>query len=218
MSGAATAFRDRKVLFAVLLVLLAADVAVLVSYRTFYGVRLRALLSERDALVARRDEVRRAAEAAAASEKKLFETQEALTTFFSETLGKREERIAPLLEEVYRTTREAGLRPDAISYSSIDEPGTDALTMSFAVAGPYRDVKRLLAALEESKRFLVVERLALAGGAESDPEAVRITITFTNYFRPSSLRPIRKVRDTRAAGAATLRPSGAAPKAGRTSR
>lgn len=218
MSAAATAFRDRRVLFAVLLVLLGADVAVLVSYRTFYGVRLRALLSERDALVARRDEVRRAAESAAASEKQLFETQEALTTFFSETLGKREDRIAPLLEELYRTTREVGLRPDSISYNSVDEPGTDALTMSFAVAGPYRDVKRLLAALEGSKRFLVVERLALTGGAESDPEAVRITITFTNYFRPSSLRPIRKVRDTRAAGAGAVRPSGAAPKPGRTAR
>jgi len=215
VNGTASAFRDRKVLFAVLLVLLAVDVAVLVSYRTFYGVRLRALVAEQDALVKRRDEVRRAAAAAAASERKLFETQETLTTFFGETLGKREERIAPLLEEIYATTRESGLRPDSISYASVDEPGTDALTMTFAVAGPYRDVKRLLAALEQSKRFLVVERLALSGGAEADPEAVKVGLTVTNYFRPGSLRPIRKVRDT--GGASAARP-GAAAKAGRAAR
>jgi hypothetical protein len=216
VSGAATAFRDRKVLFAILLALLAADVALLVSYRTFYGVRLRALLSERDALVSRRDAARRSADEAAASEKKLFETQEELTSFFSETLGKREERIAPLLEEIYRTTRELGLRPDSISYGSVEVPGTDALTMSFAVAGPYRDVKRLLAGLEASKRFLVVEQLTLAGGAEDDPEAVHVTFTVTNYFRPASLRPIRKVRESRSAGA--LPPGGAAPKPGSAAR
>lgn len=213
MSGAASAFRDRKILFVVLLVLLAADVSVLVSYRTFYGVRLRSLLSERDALLARRDEVRRAADAAAVSEKNLFETQEALSTFFADTLGKRQERLAPLIEEIYRTTREAGLRPDSIGYTSVDQPGTDALTMAFQVAGPYRDVKRLLAGLEQSKRFLVVEQLALTGGDEADPEAVRIGITVTNYFRPGSLRPIRKVREQRTA--ATVRPT--APKPGRTS-
>ena len=215
MSGTASAFRDRKVLFVVLLVLLAADVAVLVSYRTFYDVRLRALVAEQEALSNRRDDVRRAAAAAAASERKLFETQETLTTFFGETLGKREERIAPLLEEIYATTREAGLRPDSISYASVDEPGTDALTMTFSVAGPYRDVKRLLAALEQSKRFLVVEQLSLSGGAEADPEAVKISLLVTNYFRPSSLRPIRKVRDT--GSGAALR-AGAATKAGRPAR
>ncbi len=134
-----------------------------------------------------------------ASERRLFETQEALTAFFSETLGKREERIAPLIEEIYATTRAVGLRPDAIAYASIDEPGTDALTMTFSVAGPYGDVKRLLSGLERSKRFLVVEQVGLSGGSDADPDVVQISITVTNYFRPGSLRPIRAVRDPRSA-------------------
>lgn len=196
MSGATTAFRDRRVLFAVLLVLLAANLVVLLSYRTFYDVRLQSLVSEQESLEKKRDEVRRAAQEAAVTERKLFETQETLTSFFSEALGKRKERIAPLIEEIYRTTREAGLRPDAITYSSVDQPGTDALTMRFSVSGPYGDVKRLLAGLEKSTRFLVVEQLALSGGVVDDPNAVRIGITLTNYFRPGSLRPIRTVRDT----------------------
>lgn len=199
MSAALSAFRDRKVLFAVLLSVLAANVAVLVSYRTFYDERLRALVSEEGALEHRRDAARTRAAAAEASERKLFETQEALTTFFSETLGRREERIAPLIEEIYSMTREAGLRPDSISYGSVDEPGTDALTMSFSVSGPYANVKRLLSALERSKRFLVVEQLSLAGGSADDPDVVNVAFTLTNYFRPGSLRPIREVRETRSA-------------------
>ncbi len=199
MSSATTAFRDRKVLFVVLLLALAGNAIALVSYRTFYDERLRALVSEKESLEKKRDDTRRRAEKAEAQERKLFETQEALTAFFSETLGSRKERIAPLLEEVYATTRAAGLRPDAISYTSMDEPGTDSLTMTFSVAGPYRDVKRLLSGLERSKKFLVVEQLGLTGGAETDPDAVRISITVTNYFRPGSLRPIRTVRDPRIA-------------------
>ncbi len=210
MSTATTAFRDRKVLFVLLLVALACNAAVLVSYRTFYDDRLRALVSEKASLEQRRDDSRRRAEDAEASERRLFETQEALTSFFSETLGKREERLAPLIEEIYATTRSAGLRPDAISYTSIDEPGTDSLTMTFSVAGPYGDVKRLLSGLERSKRFLVVEQVGLSGGAEADPNVVRIAITVTNYFRPGSLRPIRTVREPRRgrAGSAVGAPRG----------
>lgn len=217
MSSAATAFRERKVLFAVLLVVLAVNAVVLVSYRTFYDERLRALLSEQDSLEQARDRARRAAEEAVASERRLFETQTALTSFFNETLGKREERIAPLIEEIYRTTRAAGLRPDSIGYSSVDEPGTDALAMTFAVQGPYLSVKRLLSELERSPRFLVVEQLALGGGSADDPDIVRISITLKNYFRPGSLRPIREVREpVRAARPRAVTPpsAGKAPRTG----
>ena len=202
MSNATNAFRDRKLLFGVLLAALAGNIGVLLSYRAFYDVRLQALVSGQAALEARRDEARRQADEAIAAERKLFETQERLTAFFSETLGERRERIAPLIEEIYRTTREAGLRPDQIGYGSVDEPGTDSLSMTFSVAGPYSDVKRLLAGLERSKRFLVVERLGLSGGSEDDPDSVQVSVTVTHYFRPGSLRPIRTVRDTRRAGAA----------------
>jgi Tfp pilus assembly protein PilO len=202
VSGAATSFRDRKVLFGALLVLLVANAAVLLSYRTFYDARLEALVAEEAALEARRDLVRRGAEEAAVAERKLFETQETLTRFFAETLGEREERIAPLIEEIYRTTRAAGLRPDAISYRSVDEPGTDALTMTFSVEGGYADVRRLLSEIERSRRFLVVEQLGLAGGSGDDPDLVRVAFTVTNYFRPGALRPIRTVREPLGTGTA----------------
>lgn len=214
MSSASTGFRDRRVLFVVLLVALAGNAAVLLSYRTFYDDRLQALLSEKATLEKRRDDTLRRAESAEAQERRLFETQEALTAFFSETLGKREERIASLIEEIYATTRGVGLRPDAIAYTSKDEPGTDSLTMTFSVTGPYADAKRLLSGLERSKRFLVVEQVGLSGGSETDPDAVALSITVTNYFRPGSLRPIRTVRDPRSAKG---RPAAAAPR-GRTIR
>lgn len=209
MSLAMSAFRDRWALFAVLLAVLAANAAVLLSYRTFYDVRLQALVGEEAELAAARDAAHRRADEAVASERRLFEMQETLTTFFSETLGKREERLAPLLEEIYRTTREAGLRPDAIGYASVEEPGTDALTMTFTIAGPYGDVKRVLSGLERSRRFLVVEQVALSGGDEEDPNSVRVSLTVKNFFRPGSVRPIRAVRDTRARPAAGGRRGGA---------
>lgn len=215
MSGAAGSFRDRKVLFGILLVLLLSNVTVLVSYRAFYDARLEALVAEQAALEARRDLVRKGAEEAAVAERRLFETQETLTRFFSETLGQREERIAPLIEEIYRTTRVAGLRPDAISYTSVDEPGTDALTMRFDVEGGYADVRRLLSELERSPRFLVVEQLGLAGGSGEDPDVVRVALTVTNYFRPGALRPIRAVREPQGPGAARGAARGAAGTRGR---
>ena len=82
--------------------------------------------------------------------------------------------------------------------------------MTFAVAGPYADVKRLLAGLERSKRFLVVDEVGLSGGSTDDPNLVNVSIAVTNYFRPDSLRPIRTVRDPRSANAG--RAAAAAPR------
>lgn len=202
MSSAATAFRDRKVLFAVLGVVLAANAAVLLSYRTFYDERLRALRGEQARLESRRDAARHRAEEAVAAERKLFETQKTVTAFFDETLGERKTRIASLIEEIYAKTREAGLRPDAIAYRSVERPGVDALTMGFSAEGPYRDVKRLLADLESSKRFLVVDGIALSGASRDEPDVVRIRFTVTNYFRPGSLPVIRTVREPASGGRA----------------
>lgn len=202
MSGVTTSFRDRKVLFGILLVLLAANAAVLLSYRTFYDTRLEGLVAEQAALESRRDVVRRGAEEAAVAERRLFETQETLNRFFTETLGEREERIASLIEEIYWTTRAAGLRPDAITYASVDEPGTDALTMQFSVEGAYADVRRLVSEIERSPRFLVIGQLGLSGGTDDDPNSVRVAFTITNYFRPGTLRPIRTVRAPQGSGRA----------------
>lgn len=193
MSHALAAFRSRRWLFAVLAVLVVANVVVLLSYRALYDARLRSLQEARRGLEQRLVEARRSAEKARGAEAELTEVQDRLTRFFDESLGLRRERLAGVIEELYATTRKLGMRPDSIGYTSTEDAGSDRLSFAFGVSGRYGDLKKLLAALESSPRFLVLEQVALASDPVS-PDSLNVSLTLTHYFRPTTTRVVRRAK------------------------
>ena len=197
---APSVWRTRLPLFVVLGALLAANVVLLVSYSVFYDDRFRALVKEEKDLSARRDEARKALRSVEESQKRLDQTQAALEQFFSGTLGSRQERLAPLIEEIYRLTRKAKLRPKNISYAETDSEGAEEIRLTFSIEGTYSDVKGLLAEFEASPSFLVVEGVSV-GLNEDQPDLLHVSVTVTHYFRPDAAR-VAKKRGGRAQAAA----------------
>jgi len=186
-----SAWRARLPLFVVLGLLLAGNAVLLVSYNLFYDERFRTLLQTEKELVARQEEARRSLKKVEASEQRLQATQKALESFFADTLGSRRERLAPILEEVYKTTRKARLRPAGIQYAEAEIPGGSQLQLTFGVEGTYADIKALLAAFEESDSFFVVEGVAVSLN-DAQPDSLRVGLTVVRYFRPeASLTPRR---------------------------
>ncbi len=214
MSGAWTALRGRRGLFAALGVLILLNAAVLVSYRAFYDARFRSLLETQQELRSRRDAARKAADNARGAEARLAAARQALDRFFNESLGTRKERLASFVEEIYATTRRVGMRPDSISYTDRDEAGTDSVTVTFNVTGRYSDLKKLLADFEKSPRFLVLDQVSLSSDS-SVPDTVSVSLRLTHYFRPSGVLHVRRERGgaRAAAGAAAARPRPAAGEA-----
>ena len=192
-----SAWKSRLPLFVVLGALLLANVVLLVSYNLFYDDRFRVLVKEEKDLTARYDESKRSLAKVEESLDRLAKTQATLEEFFSGTLGSRQERLAPLIEEIYRMTRKAKLRPKNISYAETDAGGAEEIRFVFQVEGTYGDVKGLLAEFETSPSFLVVEGVSV-GLNEDQPDLLRVGVTVTHYFRPDASRPSRKARAPRA--------------------
>lgn len=198
--GARSVWRSRAAVFVLLGLLLAGNVAILVSHRLFYEERLKTLQETRRELEARRDEAREAAEKVLANEQRLRALREGVERFYSETLGARRDRLAPLIEEVYAITRKAGFSPSGVSYAEDEVPGARRLSLSFAVSGTYAEIKRLLAAFENDPGFLVLETVAV-GSDEKTPDLLNVNLTVAHYFRAEegldpvsgSVRRVRKV-------------------------
>ncbi len=198
---APSVWKTRLPLFAVLGALLVANAVLLVSYSVFYDDRFRALVKEEKDLATRRDEARQALRKVEESQLRVTRTQATLEEFFSGTLGSRQERLAPLIEEIYRLTRKAKLRPKNIGYAESDASGAEEIRLTFAIEGSYADVKGLLSEFETSPSFLVVEGVSV-GLNEDQPDLLRVSIIVVHYFRPDAARAARKGRTGRAPAAA----------------
>jgi Tfp pilus assembly protein PilO len=126
-------------------------------------------------------------------EAQLVDVQNALETFFSETLGVRRERLSPLIADIYATTRKAGMRPDSIGYESRTVEGEDAISLQFSVQGRYEEIKRLLAEFELNPRLLVLEQVSLGSG-DTDPDVLKVSLRVAHYFRSEAVRTPKRVR------------------------
>ena len=207
----ASAWRTRAPLIAGLALVLAAGIAVLVTYHGFYDVRVRALETTRAELAGKRDEAAAATARVKATEQRLKGVQKDLETFNKDVLGTRKERLAALIEDVYALTQKAGLVPGQIGYAMDDVSGVERLALTFAVQGRYADVKKLLYSFENNPRFLLVESVGV-GTDDRDPDVLRLNLVVAHYFRPDGASPRRGVRAP-AARPAPTRPAAAAPKA-----
>lgn len=202
----ASAWRSRALLIAGLALVLAAGIAILVTYHGFYDARVRALEATRADLAARRDEAAVAAANVKATELRLRNVQKELETFNKDVLGTRKERLAALIEDVYALTQKAGLVPGQIGYTLGDSAGATRLALTFSVQGRYADVKRLLFSFENNPRFLLLENVAVSTD-DREPDVLRLSLVVAHYFRPEGASPRRGARASAARPAAAARPT-----------
>jgi len=108
-------------------------------------------------------------------------------------LGIFREKIPPyreftgLLVELQEMADESGLELGQVSYKNDREKDRELLryTLTFTVAGAYRDIKQFVHALEQSPRLLILREIGLQGVGEGNQETdVRLQLSLETFFRP----------------------------------
>lgn len=188
-----SAWRSRLPLLVVLGVLLVVNSALLVSYSVFYDDQLQGLLKNEKELQNRLAGAHRGLTKVEETGQRLGLLQKRLEDFYSQTLGSRRERLAPLIEEIYQMTRKVHLRPQRISYVETPARGASEIGFSFVVDGTYTDVKSLLAAFESSPSFLVVEGVGVALN-QDQPDLLHVNLFVAHYFRQDPAQAPRRAR------------------------
>lgn len=104
--------------------------------------------------------------------------------FYSQIVGRRDERLLPLLQELDDLANELKLDSDRLNFD-VDEVKDSRLVrfrISMPVQGAYGQIVAFLDRLEHSSHFLIVERLALDEGAGPGGQQRKLTLVFSTYF------------------------------------
>ncbi len=111
--------------------------------------------------------------------------KEDLTSFY-EAVPSRE-RFTSLIKEIFSLAGNAGLNIEQISYSpeALNDGKLLQYTLGFSIAGDYRQIKKFIFSLEQSRRIIAIEGLSLTGRRDSkkNSESVNLTIRLSTFFR-----------------------------------
>lgn len=164
-------------------ILFAVNVVIFFSYRVRQQERIGSLREQRDALTEQLEAARTERTTLTSQIAAVQQLEVELNRIFNETWGEPDDRLTPLLRELYSHAARSGLQPASRSYSNeqATRPGeATAMTISFAVEGTYEQLRRMISLLEASDQYVVIDSLRLSG---SEGEQLRISLQLRTLFR-----------------------------------
>ena len=181
-------WRQRAGLLVVAGIFFAANLAFLLGSRSITAARRQAL-DERQTTLSR-DVASREAEAAklGGQRDRLAQVSSVIDEFYGRRVGSRRETLAPIVEEVHAVMQKVGVSSTAISYSTTPLKTLPLWQMliGFHFDSDYAHFKRLLAAFEANRRWIVVRDVSLNRKTDV-PGEVQVSLVLATYFSDESV-------------------------------
>ena len=182
MKSRASIWRQRAGLLVVAALFLIANVGLLIGARSITSARRAALEEQRAALT--HEVTAREAEAAKleGERSRLARVSTVIDEFYGRRVGSRRATLAPIVEEIHAVMLRSGVSPTTISYgtSALRNVPLSEMVISFNFNSDYARFKRLLAAFESNRRWIVVRDVSLSR-AETAGE-VQVNMQLATYF------------------------------------
>jgi hypothetical protein len=183
-------WREKRVLLAILGVLLAANTVFFFTYRLQYEERLKDLddrQAQAEAKLNDQKNARTQAERRLVAYRTISRDVQDIYTRQWATEG---ERLTALIGEVKRLAVASELVPKSISYvraASADQTSkktaAEVVTISFAVQGNYQQVRRLINLFELSRQFIIIDQIGLAS---SQDQLLTLNLQLKTLFRDTT--------------------------------
>lgn len=121
------------------------------------------------------------------------ETGETLERIDGELFGKLDDRMTAVLREVGLASRGAGLLPDGFSYRETvdDRTGGIRFGIGFSVEGTYEQIRTLLASLQVSPQFLIIDSISFKGEEDARSQILSIRLQVSTYLAEAELGKLR---------------------------
>jgi hypothetical protein len=134
---------------------------------------------QQEALTAQRAEV----EEREAYHEALLKAEADLTTLREDVLSTRQRRMVEVQLELAALAEQFTIDVDSITFDSqlLREEELDKLVMTVPLEGGYGNLRKFLRAVEDSEKFLVVERVALGEG-KTGGVMLQLSISLATYF------------------------------------
>jgi Tfp pilus assembly protein PilO len=164
-------------------VLLAGNLGFFLWYRGTARDRKVALEERRAAL--ERDVQARETEARklAADRDRLSEVRAAIDRFYGHSVGRRDEALAGIVDELHVILKRFGVSPGEIGYaiSPVKNPPVSQMLISFGFRGDYNKFKQLLEGIQTGRKWIAVREIGLARDQDV-PGSVQVRLSLVTYF------------------------------------
>lgn len=179
----ASAWRRHAVLLGAAAAFFCANLGFYLWYRSTTSVRAEALKKERSALAAQVAEKERETAQLNAQRERIAGVSQAIQEFYGHRVGRSRETLAPLVNDMHEIFRTVGIFPAQISYatSSVEKLSLTEMLVSFGYTTDYTTFKKLLAAIENGSRWIVVRQFSLTR-EPSLPSTVQMRMVLSTYF------------------------------------
>jgi len=153
--------------------------------------QVSARVGELEVEIARLEGLREATEA---DRQRVAEIEEQFGVLYGGIFRDLEERLTGILRAVGSATHTAGLLPESYSYSAKEdrETGFIRFGIQFQVEGEYPQIRRMLAELQSSPEFLVVEALSLSGESDVVSRKLRISVKLATFLAEADAEQVRR--------------------------
>ena len=154
--------------------------------------QLRNRVVELDAELARLEALERAT---SGDRERVAQLDEQFGSLYVEVFGSLDERLTSILREVGSATRNAGLLPGTYSYSASEDKksGFIRFGIQFSVKGEYHQIRQLLAELQSSPEFLVVQDLGLSGDEDPVSRDLGISLRLATFVAEADENQLRRL-------------------------
>ena len=133
--------------------------------------------------------------ATTADRERVAELERQFSLLYADVFGDLNDRLTDILRAVGSATRNAGLLPDSFTYSASEDRQTRFVQFGvrFSVVGEYRQIRQMLAELQASPEFLVVENLSLSGDEDPVSRELSMTVSIATYLAEADAQQLRRL-------------------------
>lgn len=134
-------------------------------------------------------------EAAVSDRETVAEVDRQFDLLYNDVFGDLDQRLTRILRAVGSATREAGILPGTFSYTATDDQVTGFIRFGvrFSVDAEYVQIRRMLAALQSSPEFLVVENLNLSGDEDPVSRELSISVNISTFLAEADASQLRRL-------------------------
>jgi Tfp pilus assembly protein PilO len=196
----ATLWKDRAPAVAAALLFFIANLVYFLAGRAVDASRAESLSRQRQQARARGEAAEQARQKAAADLAHVQNVRKAAEEFYGRRIGTIDDTVAEVVDEIHKVCRQANVNPHQIGYGVKDRAKMPLkeMTISFAVAGDYGTLRKLLRGFENDPRWVVVRGVQLARRAETTGQGdVHLDLATYFYERGDGASPVEKARSAR---------------------
>jgi hypothetical protein len=180
-------WREKRILLAILGLLLAANTIFFFTYRVRYEKRLEDLDDRRAQSEARLTQARSMRMAAERRVTAYHKAERDVRDVYEKQWSTEAQRLSALIVEVKRLTAASQLVTRSINYVRTPESqqkrghvSAEVVAINFTVQGTYQQIRRLINLFELSRQFVIIDQISLTA---AETQNLTLTLQLKTLFR-----------------------------------